>query len=57
METGKVSNEARSALAKITANFNLHVLLIMRSDGITKSKATIVAYGEGVSGLDARLPK
>lgn len=37
------------------ADFDLHVLLIMKTDGLPKSKATFKAWLEGEAGLKKRL--
>lgn len=37
------------------ADFDLHILLIMRQEGITKAKAQFRAWLEGEQGLAARL--
>lgn len=47
----------RKRLAADKADFDLHVLLIMRTDGYTKSKAVVTAYREGKPGLKVRLEK
>lgn len=45
----------KKALASWKANADLHVLLIMRQNGVSKSQATVQAYHEGVDGLSKRL--
>lgn len=65
METGKsvpatgaaVGTLDGKALAAVKANHDLHVLLLMRQAGISKSKATVLAYHEGEAGLNTRLAK
>lgn len=37
------------------AEFDLHVLLIMKQDGLSKSKALLKAYIEGLGGVARRL--
>lgn len=37
------------------ADFDLHCLLIMKQEGVTKSKALIRAWSEGRDGLSQRL--
>lgn len=49
-------NAATKALrAKQARDFSLHVSLVMRVEGISKAKASVIAYGEGMAGLDRRL--
>lgn len=45
----------KKALAAWKANADLHVLLIMRQNGVAKSVAATQAYHEGVDGLTKRL--
>lgn len=47
-------NDAK-ALAKWKANFDLHVLLIMKQNDLPKAKAIVQAYHEGIDGLTKRL--
>lgn len=46
---------AKAILAKQKLDFELHVALIMRTDGMTKGKAVFTAWLEGPSGLEKRL--
>lgn len=39
------------------SDFDFHVLLIMRQDGVSKSKATFMAWAEGPTGIADRLSK
>lgn len=58
METTVKSKPAsldKKALAAWKSNFDLHVLLIIRQNGLSKSQAVIQAYHEGVEGLSTRL--
>lgn len=45
----------KQAIAKWRQNHDLHVLLIMRQNGLTKPQALVQAYHEGVEGLNKRL--
>lgn len=45
----------KKALAKWKSNNDLHVLLIMRQNGLSKAQAVVQAYHEGVDGLSKRL--
>lgn len=45
----------KKALAKRRNDFNLHVMLIMRQDDVSKSAAVFAAYCEGDAGLRDRL--
>lgn len=45
----------KKAIAKAKADHDLHVLLIIRQDEISKSKAITIAYAEGAAGLKERL--
>lgn len=47
-------NDKKTA-AKWRANFDLHVLLLMKQYGLTKSQAVVQAYHEGVEHLSKRL--
>lgn len=42
---------------RLRNDFALHVSLIMRQDGVTKSKAVFLAWAEGPKSLDARLER
>lgn len=48
-----------AATQKITASekldFQLHIALIQKQDGVTKTRATFQAWLEGRKGLDERL--
>lgn len=60
METGKGESEARATVGAppvgaTKEDYDLHVLLIMRKDRVTKSKALLIAYQEGIAGLTNRL--
>lgn len=52
---GTVSAEVKKAEAKAKADYDFHVLLIMRQDTVNKSKAQLTAYKEGSSGINVRL--
>lgn len=45
----------KERLAKGKIDFDLHVGLIMRAEGVSKSKAVFTAYLEGRQGLEKRL--
>lgn len=45
----------KKAAATFKTNVDLHVLLIMRQNGLTKSQAVVQAYHEGVEMLAKRL--
>lgn len=50
----EMSKDEKKALAKAATDFNLHVLLVMRQDGLSKAQAQARAYDEGVDGLNAK---
>lgn len=45
----------KKALAAWRANYDLHVLLLMKQHGLTKSQAVVQAYHEGAEHLNKRL--
>ena len=45
----------KKALLNWRTNHDLHVLLIMKRHGLTKSQALVQAYHEGAEGLQKRL--
>lgn len=47
----------KKAFAKLKSDFDLHVLLLMKTHDISKSNAIVKAYGEGSVGLTALLGK
>lgn len=51
----ELSKEEKKALVKAASDFNLHVLLIVRQDGLSKTQSQVRAYLEGAAGLDKRL--
>lgn len=49
--------DQKKALAKAKLDFQLHVALIQRTDGVPKNKALFTAWLEGELGLQKRLKK
>lgn len=49
-----MSKDEKKALAKAATDFNLHVLLVMRQDGLSKAQAQARAYAEGPAGLSGQ---
>lgn len=47
--------ETKKRLKAAKANHDLHVLLLMRQQNLSKTEATLLAYLDGVLGLDQRL--
>lgn len=45
----------KKAVQNWKANHDLHVLLIIKQNGLTKSQAVVQAYHEGLDGLNKRL--
>lgn len=45
----------KKAFASWKTNNELHVMLCMKQNGLTKSQAGVQAYFEGVEGLNKRL--
>lgn len=45
----------KKTFAAWKANSDLHVVLIVKQDGLSKSVAAVQAYYEGVEGLNKRL--
>lgn len=45
----------KKSFAAWKANNDLHVLLVIKQDGLSKSQAVVQAYFEGVDGLNKRL--
>lgn len=45
----------KKAIANWRLNHDLHVGLIMKTHGLTKTVASVQAYAEGVEGLTKRL--
>ena len=54
-EATKPDAAARKLAGEIKQDFDLHVLLIVKQEKLVKSKALVLAYSEGKSGLSARL--
>lgn len=50
-----LTKEEKKTLAKAASEFNLHVLLIVRQDGLSKAQSQVRAYLEGAVGLEKRL--
>ena len=62
MENPKPGNDAvgtvkldKKGLAAAKSNHDLHVLLVIRQDKVSKSAALVIAYTEGAPGLNTRL--
>lgn len=45
----------KKAVQNWRANHDLHILLIIKQNGLTKSQAVVQAYHEGHEGLNKRL--
>lgn len=45
----------KKALAKHKQSHDLHVLLLIKQESVTKSAAQVQAYHEGIEGLQRRL--
>lgn len=54
--TAKVAGPAVD-MKKAKTDFDLHVLLIEKTEALAKGKAVVKAYTEGPEGLQARLRK
>lgn len=46
---------SKEAQAKAKDDFALHVMLVMKQNGVPKSKAQVVAWMEGEEGFNIRL--
>lgn len=46
----------KKAIPEWRTNHDLHVLLIMRKDKMSKPNAIVQAYHEGIDGLKKRMP-
>ena len=59
--TGATEADAAGAavvdLKKAKPDFDLHILLVQKMDGLKKSEAVVKAYCEGAPGLHKRLGK
>lgn len=53
----KIDAAAKKAEAEAKTNHDLHVLLVMKQDNVSKSKALLTAYREDKAGLNKRLGK
>lgn len=54
-EVTKRMHADKKSLSSWKANNDLHVLLIVRQDVVSKATAVVQAYFEGVDGLNKRL--
>lgn len=52
---GKEMSMTKEVEKKVQSDFDLHVLLIIRQDELSKAKAVTLAYYEGTAGLLVRL--
>lgn len=55
MKTAPTVLTDKKAVANWRTKHDLHVLMIMEKNGLTKAQAVVQAYHEGVDGLNKRL--